>query len=47
MRRDEWLAGRPLCVREPFEERNMARRLHAVGEGSLAVPGGDVSLLTT
>jgi hypothetical protein len=24
-----------------------ARRLHAVGEGSLAVPGGDVSLLTT
>jgi hypothetical protein len=22
MQRDEWLAGRPLCVREPFEERN-------------------------
>jgi hypothetical protein len=21
MRRDEWFAGRPLCVREPFEER--------------------------
>jgi hypothetical protein len=20
MRRDEWFAGRPLCVREPFEE---------------------------
>jgi hypothetical protein len=22
MRRDEWFAGQPLCVREPFEERN-------------------------
>jgi hypothetical protein len=22
MRRDEWFTGRPLCVREPFEERN-------------------------
>jgi len=21
MRRDEWFAGQPLCVREPFEER--------------------------
>jgi hypothetical protein len=21
MRQDEWFAGRPLCVREPFEER--------------------------
>jgi hypothetical protein len=21
MRRDEWFTGRPLCVREPFEER--------------------------
>jgi hypothetical protein len=43
MRRDECFAGQPLC--EPFEER--ARRLHAVGEGSLAIPGGDVSLQTT
>jgi hypothetical protein len=45
MRRDEWFAGQPLRVREPFEERNTARRIHAVGEGSLAVPGGDVSLV--
>jgi hypothetical protein len=22
MRRGEWFTGRPLCVREPFEERN-------------------------
>jgi hypothetical protein len=22
MRRDEWVAGQPLCVREPFEEPN-------------------------
>jgi hypothetical protein len=22
MRRDEWFTGRPLCVREPFEELN-------------------------
>jgi hypothetical protein len=22
MRRGEWFAGQPLCVREPFEERN-------------------------
>jgi hypothetical protein len=21
MRRDKWFAGRPLCMREPFEER--------------------------
>jgi hypothetical protein len=21
MRQDEWFAGQPLCVREPFEER--------------------------
>jgi hypothetical protein len=21
MQRDEWFAGQPLCVREPFEER--------------------------
>jgi hypothetical protein len=45
MRWDEWFTGQPLCVREPFGER--ARHLHAVGEGSLTAPGGDVSLLTT
>jgi hypothetical protein len=22
MRRDEWFTGQPLCVREPFKERN-------------------------
>jgi hypothetical protein len=42
MRRDGWFAGRSL--REPFEERNTGRRLHAVGEGSPTAPGGDVSL---
>jgi hypothetical protein len=47
MRRDEWFAGQPLCVCEPLEERNTGARLHAVGEGFLAVPGGGVSLQTT
>jgi hypothetical protein len=44
MRRDKWFTGQSLCTHEPFEERNPGRRLHAVGEGSLAVLGGDMSL---
>jgi hypothetical protein len=47
MRRDEWFMGRPLCVREPFEERNADVSSSAVGDSLFAVPGGDVSLLTT
>jgi hypothetical protein len=47
MRRDEWFTGRPLHVREPFEERNADVSSSAVGEGPFAIPGGDVSLLTT
>jgi hypothetical protein len=47
MRRDVWFAGQPLCVREPFEEQNTGASSSYVGEGSLAVPGGDVSLQTT
>jgi hypothetical protein len=39
--------GRPLCVREPFEEWNADVSSSAVGEGPFAIPGGDVSLLTT
>jgi hypothetical protein len=44
MRRDEWFAGQPLCVREPFEERNTGASSSRRGEGSLAVLGGDMSL---
>jgi hypothetical protein len=47
MRRDELFMGRPLCVREPFEEWNADVSSSAVGEGPFAIPGGDVSLLTT
>jgi hypothetical protein len=47
MRRDEWFTGRPLHVREPFEERNADVSSSAVGEGPFAIPGGGVSLLTT
>jgi hypothetical protein len=47
MRRDEWFTGRPLRVRELFEERNADVSSSAVGEGPFAIPGGDVSLLTT
>jgi hypothetical protein len=36
-----------LCVREPFEERNTDAPSSTVGEGPFAIPGGDVSLLTT
>jgi hypothetical protein len=41
MRQDEWFAGQPLCVREPFEERasclwvlNLAAGLGEVLNGS-------------
>jgi hypothetical protein len=44
MRRDEWFVGQPLCVRARSRNGTRARRLHAVGEGSLAVPAGHVSL---
>ena len=33
MRRDEWLAGRPLCVREPFEGRNTGASSSRRGRG--------------
>jgi hypothetical protein len=37
MRRDEWLAGQPLCMREPFEERAFRLRVlnFAVGSGEV------------
>jgi hypothetical protein len=38
--------GRCACASRS-RDGTRARRLHAVGEGSLTVPGGDVSLLTT
>jgi hypothetical protein len=44
MRRDGRFVGRLLRVLESFEERNTGRRLHAMGEGSPAASGGDVSL---
>jgi hypothetical protein len=47
MRQNEWFTGRPLRVREPFEERNADVSSSAVGEGPFAILGGDVSLLTT
>jgi hypothetical protein len=34
MRRDEWLAGQPLRVREPFEERNTGASSSRRGSGS-------------
>jgi hypothetical protein len=36
MRQDEWFTGRPLCVREPFEEWNASSS--AVGVGPFAIP---------
>jgi hypothetical protein len=33
MRRDEWFAGQPLCVREPFEEQNMGASSSRRGRG--------------
>jgi hypothetical protein len=47
MQRDEWFTGRPLRVSKPFEERNADMSSSAVGEGPFAIPGWDVSLLTT
>jgi hypothetical protein len=45
MRRDEWFTGQPLCARVSRSRNGKrARRLHTVGEGSLTIPGWDVSL---
>jgi hypothetical protein len=38
MRQDEWLAGRPLCVREPFEERNTGVSSSRRGRGLSRYP---------
>jgi hypothetical protein len=33
MRRDEWFAGQPLCMREPFKERNTGTSSSRRGRG--------------
>ena len=33
MRRDEWFTGQPLCVREPFKERNTGASSSRRGRG--------------
>jgi hypothetical protein len=33
MRRDEWFVGQPLCMREPFEERNTGALSSRRGRG--------------
>jgi hypothetical protein len=38
MRRDEWFAGQPLCVREPFEERNTDASYSRRGRGFSCCP---------
>jgi hypothetical protein len=38
MRRDEWFAGLPLCVREPFEERNTGASSSLRGRGLSRCP---------
>jgi hypothetical protein len=38
MRRDEWFTGRPLCVRESFEERNTDASSSRRGIGSSRCP---------
>jgi hypothetical protein len=38
MRRDEWFAGQPLCVREPFEERNTGASSSRRGRGFSCCP---------
>jgi hypothetical protein len=38
MRRDEWIAGQPLCVREPFEERNTGASSSRRGRGLSRYP---------
>jgi hypothetical protein len=40
MRRDEWFAGLPLCVREPFEERAFRLRVLNFAAGSGEVLNG-------
>jgi hypothetical protein len=44
MRRGEWLAGRPLRVREPFEERITGALSSRRERGLSCCPGWDVSL---
>jgi hypothetical protein len=38
MRRDEWFTGRPLCVREPFEERDTDASSSRHGRRSFRYP---------
>jgi hypothetical protein len=38
MRRDEWFTGQLLCVREPFEERNVDASSSRRGRGSSRYP---------
>jgi hypothetical protein len=38
MRRDEWFAGQPLCVREPFEEQNTDASSSRRGRGFSRCP---------
>jgi hypothetical protein len=40
MRRDEWFAGQPLCVREPFDERAFRLRVLNFAAGSGKVLNG-------
>jgi hypothetical protein len=40
MRRDEWFAGQPLCVHEPFEERAFRLRVLNFATGSGEVLNG-------
>jgi hypothetical protein len=38
MRRDEWITGQPLCMREPFEERNTGASSSRRGRGLSRCP---------
>jgi hypothetical protein len=38
MRRGEWFAGQPLCVREPFEEQNTGASSSRRGRGFSRCP---------
>jgi hypothetical protein len=38
MQRDEWFAGQPLCVREPFEERDTGAPSSRRGRGFFRCP---------
>jgi hypothetical protein len=42
MRRDEWFAGQPLCMREPFEERAFRLRVLNFAAGSGEVLNGSL-----